>query len=392
MNIGFVCNELPPQPVGGIGTFTTELARGLTELGHRIHLLSVDSQVTSNTCEPISSRLTIHRIAGSQGRLGGYGNRIKLFLHVRKLALERQIDIVDVPDFEGWCAGWRKLPIPVVVRLHGSATYFAEELHSAVSPSVRLHERKAIQRADHIVSVSHYTARRTAEIFGVPSPSTVIYNSVIPPDPDRIKTDYRNRELVCYSGTLIHKKGVFALAQAWRLVKQRRPNARLTMIGKDGCHQGRSSIEVIRECAGNNADSIDIVGHLPKPEMETMLASADLAVYPSYSEAFALAPMESMALAVPTIYTRRASGPELIRHGIDGWLCDPENIEGLADDITHLLESEATRRQLGEAGRRRIMEDFSYRSWLQDNIDFYRGCAASTTPKDSAASQQALAF
>jgi glycogen synthase len=374
MNIGIVCNELPAGPVGGIGRFTTELVRGLTGLGHCVHLASVDNQVQSNVCETISPQLTIHRIAVRHGRLGGYLNRLKLFLLIRKLAVERQIDIVEVPDFEGWCAGWQKLPIPVVVRLHGSATYFADEMHTAIPASIRFHERMAIQRADHVLSVSRYTANRTQEIFSLPLSPTIIYNSVIPPDQERIRT--KNRDLVCYTGTLIQKKGVFALAQAWRLVKLRRPNARLMMIGKDGRHAGRSSIEIIRELAGSCADSIDIVGHLPKQEMEALLITADVAVYPSYSEAFALAPMEAMALGIPTIYTSRSSGRELIRHGIDGWLCDPDNIEDLANHIAHLLESEALRHQFGEAGRRRIIEDFPYRSLLQETLDFYRHCTA----------------
>lgn len=382
MNIGFVCNELPPRPAGGIGTFTMELVRSLTGLGHRVHLASVDNQVRSNVFEAISPQLTIHRIEAHHGRLGGYLNRLRLFLLIRKLAVERQIDIVEVPDFEGWCAGWQSLPIPVVVRLHGSATYFADEMHSAISASTKFHERMAIQRADHVLSVSRYTADRTQTIFGLPLSPTTIYNSVTAPDQPRIKTDYRNHDLVCYSGTLIQKKGVFALAQAWPLIKQRQPNARLMMIGKDGLHEGRSSIEVIRELAGSCAASIEFTGHLPKQEMETKLTTADVTVYPSYSEAFALAPMESMALGVPTIYTTRASGHELIRHGIEGWLCDPDDIEDLANHVTHLLESEARRRQFGEAGRRRIIEDFSYQSLLQDNLDFYRLCTATPNVAD----------
>jgi glycogen synthase len=232
----------------------------------------------------------------------------------------------------------------------------------------------AIQRADQVVSVSRYTADRTEELLGLPLSPTVIHNSVMLPDLARVKTDYRNRDLVAYSGTLVQKKGVFALARAWPLIKLRRPNARLMMIGKDGRHEGRSSIEVIRELAGSHADSIDILGHLPKEEMETLLTTADVAVYPSYSETFALAPMESMALCVPTIYTSRSSGPELMRHGVDGWLCDPDNIDELADQIVRLMENEPTRRRLGEAGRRRMSNDFPYNSSLQNNINLYQRC------------------
>lgn len=374
MNLGLLCNELAPAPAGGIGTFTSELTRGLNEFGHCVHLISLDKEIQSDTCEVVSSQLTIHRVAAGEGRVRGYLNRLRLFLFIRKLAEERQIDLIEVPDFEGWCAGWMQLPIPVVVRLHGSASYFAAEMRAPIPASIKFIEELAVQRADHVVSVSGYTARRSEEVFGLPLTSTIIHNAVMLPDLARTKTDFLSRDLVCYSGTLIEKKGVFSLARAWPLVRKRRPNARLMMIGKDGRHGAHSAIQVIRELAGIHADSIVFPGHLPKREMEGLLTSADVAVFPSYSETFALAPMEAMALCVPTIYTTRASGRELIRHDADGWLCDPDRIDELANQIVSLLEDEALRRRLGEAGRRRISNDCSYAAALQNNIDFYERC------------------
>jgi glycogen synthase len=391
MNIAFLCNEIPPAPAGGIGTFTWELVRALNTKDHWVEVVCLDKHVRSNTCEMISPRLRIHRIPYGPGRVGGYVTRIRLYRFIRKLAVKRRIDIVEVPDFEGWCAGWPQLPIPVVVRLHGSASYFAEEMHVPLSRSLGLLERLAVLRADRVVAVSRYTAHQSEKVFGFPLPSTVIYNSVVLPDANRIKTDFVSRDLVCYSGTLVEKKGVFSLARAWQLVKQRRPRARLLMIGRDGGHRGRSSIEVIRELAGIYADSIDCIGHVPKPNVEARLIAADVAVYPSYSETFALAPMEAMGLSVPTIYTTRASGPELVRHNVDAWLCDPDNIDELADQLVILLENEPLRRRLGAAGRRRVSEGYSYAAALEHNICFYQRCiAGQETSRDQAADRPSL--
>ncbi len=385
MNIGFICNELPPANVGGIGTFTVELIRGLNDSGHRVHVVSLDSQIPETNCEVVSPNLTIHRVRGRNGRLRGYLNRFNIFSVVRELAMQGQIDIVEVPDFEGWCAGWPQLPIPVVVRLHGSVSFFAAEMRTAIPRSVQYLERRAIQRADYIVSVSRYAVDRSREVIGLPVSPTIVHNSVMLPDPARVKTDFRSRYVVCYTGTLVAKKGVFSLAQAWPLVKNNRPNARLTMIGRDGGHEVRSAIDLIRELAGESADSIEFTGHLPKHELEHFLTAADVAVFPSYSEAFALAPMEAMALCVPTIYTNRASGPELLRHNIDGLLCDPDNIQELADILVTVLENESLRYRLGQAGRRRIREDFSYSESLHSNIQFYQSCISNQSAQAATA-------
>jgi glycosyltransferase involved in cell wall biosynthesis len=239
---------------------------------------------------------------------------------------------------------------------------------------MRFLERRALQRADHVICVSRYAAERTDAAFGVRLLPTIIHNSVMLPDVTRLKSNYESRDLVCYSGTLVEKKGVFSLARAWPLIKRRRPNAKLIMIGRDGRHGSRSSVEVIRELAGPRSESIDIVGPKSKAEVETLLSTADVAVYPSYSETFALAPMEAMALGVPTVYTTRASGRELVRHGVDGWLCDPDKIEELADQIVTLLENESLRRRFGQAARLRIIRDFPYHKFLQDNIEVYQRC------------------
>jgi glycogen synthase len=377
MNIGFICNELPPASTGGIGTFVTELTNGLNAAGHRVHIVSLDFSGHKTSAEAVSRELTIHRVRAGRGRFHGYLNRFKLFSRIRELASRGQIDVIEVPDFEGWCAGWPQLPISVVVRLHGSISYFAAEMNTSVASAVKHLERLALQRADHVVSVSYYATNRTKEVFELPLWPTVIYNSVVWPDTAHIKTHFGASDLVCYSGTLVEKKGVFSLARAWRLVKQRRPKARLLMIGRDGGHEGGSAIDRIRQLAGEFSDSIEFTGHLPKLELERLLTGADVAVFPSYSETFALAPMEAMALGVPTIYTTRAAGPELMRHNIDGLMCDPDDVEALADQIVTVLESESLRCRLGRAGRRRIGERYSFEESLRNNIEFYSMASAS---------------
>ena len=85
MNIGFLCNELPPAPIGGIGTFIAELANGLNVAGHGVHIVSLDFSASVSSCEDVSTYLTIHRVAAGRGRFHGYLNRFKLFSKVRMI-------------------------------------------------------------------------------------------------------------------------------------------------------------------------------------------------------------------------------------------------------------------------------------------------------------------
>jgi glycosyltransferase involved in cell wall biosynthesis len=101
-----------------------------------------------------------------------------------------------------------------------------------------------------------------------------------------------------------------------------------------------------------------------------------VAVFPSYAEAFALAPLEAMVSGAPTVYTSRGSGPELIRDGRDGLLIDPDRPDDIAGALLQILTDPGRARDLSLAGRRRVLESFGLEQVVAENIAFYRRCAA----------------
>lgn len=370
MKIAFICNEYPPEKCGGIGIFTRELANALVENGYQVTVIGVYPNIQDDIFEELNG-VNVLRLATTKGRFGYYGGRLKLFKKVKQLIKRNQIDIIEVPDFEGNCAFWPKLPIPVIVRLHGSLTYFADEMKQTVSRNTRRLELSTLRRADVIVSVSKYTADKTRELFKLDKPIEVIHNAVALPEEYRCKTSYKNTDIVSFSGSLIEKKGVFSLAKAWPKVQKQYPNVQLLMIGKDVVTQGQSAQSKILSLARGYADSIKFTGHISKQEMEDLLVKSDLAIYPSYSESFGLAPIEAMALGLPVIYTQRSCGPE-IASGCEGVkLIDPDNTNEIAATICNLLESESKREIMGRANRKKVEDDFTLSSNTLENINLY---------------------
>ncbi|MBV9081585.1 MAG: glycosyltransferase family 4 protein [Acidobacteriaceae bacterium] len=117
-------------------------------------------------------------------------------------------------------------------------------------------------------------------------------------------------------------------------------------------------------------------GFLPREEVLEILYSAPVAFFPSFSEAFALAPMEAMARACATIYTTLASGPELVEDGRTGLLVDPSHPERLTAAIIRLLQDPSLTESLATEGRRHIAANFSLASLAAKNEEFYRNCVA----------------
>ncbi|MGR5542443.1 glycosyltransferase family 4 protein, partial [Vibrio campbellii] len=91
------------------------------------------------------------------------------------------IDIVEVQDFHGLLGFLPKLNAKVVVRLHGSVSYFKSLLNNRSTKDFiwKLLEGSNLMKADEIVSVSDFTAVKTKSIFGITSNVKTIHNGVV---------------------------------------------------------------------------------------------------------------------------------------------------------------------------------------------------------------------
>jgi len=371
MRICFICNDYPPGPHGGIGTMTQVLGRALAAARAEVRVIGTYGPDYAAPDRHTDGAIKVWRLREGSGRLGWIRARLALWRQVSRWAHAGEIDIIEVPDYQGVAAGWRKLPVPVVCRLHGSSTYFAAEMNQRIDGISRRIEGESLRRADAWVSVSRYTAERTRSLFGLKTDAAaILYNPVETGQPGE-PGGVRGRRVV-FSGTLVEKKGVIPLVEAWPTVRQRVPEAELHIYGKDGRHGGQSMRAHLESLLAEGVrESVVFHGHVTRAEIFEALATAGAAVFPSYAEAFAVAPLEAMTCGVPTIYSTRGSGPELLRDGVEGLLVDPGQPAMIADAIVRILTDPVLARSLGEAGRARVLEAFSMKAILPQNLRFY---------------------
>lgn len=369
MKIGFICNEYPPATCGGIGTFVRELAERLVAEGHQVTIVGVYANVDQRE-ERQQQGVTVIQLPAQGGLSGIYVDRRSLFVEVKTLSEAGQIDLIEIPDFEGYAAFWGKLSIPIVVRLHGTATYFSQELGQRPSRLVRWLEQQTLNKATQLISVSHYAARETLNVFSLKMPYNVIHNGVSWPDDTQCKKDYSATGSVVFTGSLMYKKGVFALAEAWPEVQKQYPNAQLILVGKDTQQNGQSVRSLLEQKVGKSANLM-FTGHINKATLQDHLRYADVAIFPSFSESFGLGPVESMALAVPTIYTELSCGPEIVQHEQNGLLINPSEPHSIAAALKHLLSDQQQREQLGRAGRVHARQ-FSVDTQIANNVTAYQ--------------------
>jgi glycosyltransferase involved in cell wall biosynthesis len=375
MRICYVCNEYPPSRHGGIGSFTQVLAEALARAGHEVRVIGVYREDDPQPAQVHCQGVEVWRLREPTYRMGWVAARYRLYRQVAAWCRRGEVELVEVPDFEGWAAFWPALPAPVICRLNGSASYFAAE-QGITCPRGLFHlERASLGRADYCCAASRYTAEHTQRVFGMQDRQfEVLHNAVEVPCCSAAAQRATNR--IVFTGTLTMKKGVLSLARAWPEVLRARPDGELHLLGKDGRAPGGGSMqEYLRSQVGQHAAArMTFHGHTSRAAVHAMLHTARVAVFPSYAEAFALAPMEAMACACPTIYSRRGSGPELIRHGQDGLLIDPDRPGEIAAAILAVLDDERLAVRLGSAGKDHIEQEFAIDKLEGRNETFYAKC------------------
>jgi glycosyltransferase involved in cell wall biosynthesis len=372
MKLCFICNEYPPMPHGGIGSVVQLIARAMIREGHQVRVVGAYRQSEAEVRE-YDQGVEVIRLQIPEWRFGWATARYRLFTTVAEWAKRREIDLIEVPDYQGWAAGWGRLSVPVVGRLHGSSTYFAAEMGWRSDRLDFWIERASLRRCDFIASTSRYTAERTRLLFKLKNTAdAILYNPVDLPEVSPMGT--RSRSRVVFTGTLNSKKGVISLVRAWPEVQHACPDSELHLFGKDTLKDGKSMAGYLASLLNGCRDSVHFHGHTSRAELLENLKYPRVAVFPSYAEAFAMAPLEAMAHGCPTIYSRRGSGSELIDDGREGLLIDPDQPKEIAAAIIRVLRDDGLAGRLEQGGRRRVAESFSAPVVLARNEAFYRSC------------------
>jgi glycosyltransferase involved in cell wall biosynthesis len=376
LRIAYICSEYPPVPHGGIGTFTQVIARAMVRRGHDVRVIGSYGGNGSHRAPIVDEGVQVERLPQARGRIGWVAGRFRIYRRVARLALAGRIDIVEMPDWGGAGAWWPPLPVPLIVRLHGSSTYFVAESGRTPHRFTLRVENASLQRATRMCAVSEYTARSTQHLFHLPGEvPTVLYNPVdVPPEP--LPFNRRDRWRVVYAGTLTPKKGIERLIAAWPAIHAASPSATLDIYGKDGVTTDGSPMQASleRRIPPELRSTVRFHGHVLRASVLAAFNSARVAVFPSMTESFGLTAAEAMAAGCPTVFTRRSSGPEVLRDGEEGRLVDPGDERSIAGAVIELLTDDAAARRCSESGRRGVTERFEAAKVVARNEEFYAQC------------------
>lgn len=376
MNILFLCDEYPPCRHGGIGTVTSVLARELVKQGHMVVVcgfypfyrkakkFETDEGVIVFRYfygNRLILKLSKHAIAG---KIINVRYKFQKYIrNIRKLIRNYQIEIMEMPDYSEIFrytgpkfVSYPDFGIPKIVKIHGGDSFFNFIRSGIVNRNFTyLKERKLIYDADYLIAISGFSGSVLRKVFSYNRKMTVIYNGIDISTSD-FYTEDTEKKTVVFAGTITEKKGIFSLVKAWPDVITQVPDANLYIYGK-GSNRTMNYLDNLIN--SNIRDSIHIMGFIKMERLESVYLSASCSVFPSFAESFGMAPLEAMVVGCPTIFTRRTSGPELIDHGEDGLLVDPENLKDISESIVYMLTNREKALELGIKGAKKVRSHFN---------------------------------
>ena len=203
-------------------------------------------------------------------------------------------------------------------------------------------------RAEVVTCVSNTQRRMMQEQVKITTSTHVIYNGV---DADFWRADpgraSEGKEIISVGATR-EEKGHDVLIRAFREVADRRPKARLKIVG-DGSY--REMCEKLIDDLDLRS-SVKITGWVNRPDIRELLASANVFAFPSRQEAFGMALLEAMASGLPVVATNTGGIPEVTK-GTEARLIEPDNQEQLADALLKALEDRKWRERAARASIQR---------------------------------------
>jgi glycosyltransferase involved in cell wall biosynthesis len=245
--------------------------------------------------------------------------------------------------------------------------------------------RRALRRADRIITVSYNSKRDLVDYFGIPpSRVEVIYNGVagrfrpdVPPaERDRVAERYAlPRPYLLFLGGEKPHKNVRNVLRAFAEARRERalPHS-LVLAGP--MPKNRSRVEALI-AALDLGDRVVRTGVVPEEDLPGLFAGADAFLYPTLYEGFGLPVAEAMACGIPVLTSSTSALQEIA--GGYAYLVDPMDVDAIARGIGDLATDAARRAEFGDLGRRRAA-DFSWDRAAEATLRVYAEALAVRHP------------
>jgi glycosyltransferase involved in cell wall biosynthesis len=384
--------EFPPRIVGGIARHVAELYPDIVQLGHEIHLITVE--FGQSPAYEVLDGVHIYRVAVEEANdffqwvvnmnnsMGHYGGEL--------LQEKGPFDIIHAHD---WLVGDAAIAlkhlfkIPLVSTIHATEYGRYNGIHNDTQSYIAKKEGTLIYDSWRIIVCSDYMRYELQRAFETPLDKIdVVYNGIRAEkkqqDPEFDYTTFRRdfaldyEKIIYYVGRMTREKGVSILLQAGaKVLWELEGNAKLVIIGGGNTHDLEVeawNLGISKRCC--------FTGFMSDEDLDRFQTIADCAVFPSLYEPFGIVALESFAARVPVVVSNTGGLPEVVHHQNTGIVTEVNNPESLASGILEVLRNPEYSQQLVKNAYEDLALRFSWDKLAQQTeVVYQRVCEERAT-------------
>lgn len=309
-------------------TKKTEIRKVLQEITHEIKYLEVGTRLmpyltheeferiayqTTTVEHEVTEEVILEKITLS----GGYGEdlfqeTVKYAVAILNVVEAQSYDVIHAHDwmtFEAGIMAREASGKPLVMHVH-STEY--DRTAFRPNPAIFEIEKRGLQKADSIITVSKRTKNILTEHYDVPAAKiTIVYNAIQQTTNRTIdfKRNVAGAKKVLFAGRLTAQKGPERFLDLAIELHRKFPDVTFTIAG-DGYL--RETLEAKVE-ANNLAKHVKFTGFVNHKKMQKLMAAHDLALLPSFSEPFGLVALELASCGTPVIVSEESGVAERLK-------------------------------------------------------------------------------
>ena len=376
--------EYPPHVYGGAGVHVYNVARHLAKfINVEVRTVSLKKEIEYHE----ENKIIVKRYPPWHNILEKVDGKYRPAFKALSLALAINSDRVDaeIIHFHTWymsLAGFiaKKLyDVKLIATVHSlepKRPWKREALAEAYNLSLWL-ERTGLEACDAVIAVSKAMKRDLVEVYGIEEDKiAVIYNGIDETrwrpivDEKILKKYHIKKPYILFVGRLSKQKGIFNLLKAFKLLSDK---ASLVLV--TGKPDERKVVDEFEKAINEVGNVVWINKMLKDEELIPLYTMASVFVCPSIYEPFGIVNLEAMATETPVVAFKTGGIPELVVDGETGILVRPGDVKELANAIEYVLKNPEIGKVMGENGRKRVLQYFTWSKVARETLKLYEKVA-----------------
>lgn len=375
--------EFPPRIVGGIARHVSELYPDVVQLGHEIHLLTVEfgqapryevvDGVHVHRVPVTGGHDFFHWVANMNESMGRHGGK-----------LMDEVGPFDIVHAHDWLVADAAIALKNIFRVPLVATIHATEhgryngVHSGTNHYIHIRETQLAAEAWRVIVCTNYMRLEVERALHCPwNKIDVVYNGICLEkkqprqdfDPWRLRRRFAadQEKIVYYVGRLTYEKGVdLLLCAAPKVLWETEGRTKFVIIGggnADGLKKLAWDLGIWHKCY--------FTGFMSEEDLNQFRSVANCSVFPSLYEPFGIVALESFAARMPVVVSDTGGLPEVVRHGKTGIVTRTGSADSIAWGILEILKNPDYAKELTENAYEDLDRRFSWPKLAQQTDAVY---------------------